>query len=132
VNSEIYWRNTFAGEPSIEFVELEKVIQKLQTLFDFLLDRRLFAVATIDNCDGASSGSHSAAITIANTATVTETVPATLSGNENTAISLAGISVSDTTNTGDSGTTTLTVSHGTITVGTPGGIGALLLHGGPR
>jgi hypothetical protein len=54
------------------------------------------AVTTTDNNNGASSGTQSAAITIANTTTVTEAVPATLSGNENTAISLTNISVSDT------------------------------------
>ena len=49
-------------------------------------------------------------------------MPPALSGNENTAISLAGVSVADTPNTGDTLTTVLTVSNGTITVATPGGI----------
>ena len=35
-------------------------------------------------------------ITLADTTTVSEAVPASLSGNENTAISLSGITVSDT------------------------------------
>ena len=53
---------------------------------------------------------------------MTETVPATLSGAENAAISLAAVTVADSPNTTDILTTTLSVSHGTITVGTPGGI----------
>ena len=56
------------------------------------------------------------------TTTVSETVPSSLSGNENTTISLSGITVSATPNTGDTLTTVLSVSHGTITVGTPGDV----------
>ena len=51
---------------------------------------------------------------------VSETVPASLSGNENTAISLSGHSRCRIVRTPtDTLTTTLTVSDGTITVGTP-------------
>ncbi len=80
------------------------------------------AVTTTDTNNGASSGTQTAAITINNSTTVIETVPEALSGNENSAISLATITVSDSPNTTDILSTTLTVSHGTITVGTPGGI----------
>ena len=79
------------------------------------------SVTTTDG-GGHSSGAQTAAITVADTAVVSESVPPALSGNENTAISLAGVSVADTPNTGDTLTTVLTVSNGTITVATPGGI----------
>ena len=79
------------------------------------------SVTTTDTNNGATSGTKTVAITVADTTTVSETVPASLSGNENTAISLSGISVSDGPNTADTLTTTLTVSHGTITVGTTSG-----------
>ena len=79
------------------------------------------SVTTTDG-GGHSSGAHTAAITVADTAIVSESVPPALSGNENTAIPLAGVSVADTPNTGDTLTTVLTVSNGTITVATPGGI----------
>ena len=79
------------------------------------------SVTTTDG-GGHSSGAHTAAITVADTAVISESVPPALSGNENTAISLAGVSVADTPNTGDTLTTVLTVSNGTITVATPGGI----------
>ena len=78
-------------------------------------------VTTTDTVNGATTGPQTVGITLADTTTVSEAVPASLSGNENTAISLSGsnaITVSDTPNTGDVLTTTLTVSHGTITVGT--------------
>ena len=52
---------------------------------------------------------------------MSETVSA-LSGNENTAILLNGISVSDTPSTGDTLTTTLAVSHGNITVAATSGV----------
>ena len=78
------------------------------------------SVTTTDG-GGHSSGAQTAAITVAGTAVITETVAAA-SGNENTAIPLAGVSVADTPNTGDTLTTVLTVSNGTITVATPGGI----------
>ena len=81
------------------------------------------AVTTTDTNNGASSGTtESAAITISNSTAVTETVPPTLSGAENTAISLAAIAASDSPNTADILATVLTVSHGTVTVGTPAGI----------
>ena len=76
----------------------------------------------LDTNNGASSGTQTAAITINNSTTVIETVPEALSGNENSAISLATITVSDSPNTTDILTMALTVSHGTITVGTPAGI----------
>src|SRR6202034_3298769 len=76
------------------------------------------AVTTTDTNNGASAGPQTANITISNSTTVTETVPATLSGSENSPISLASISVADTPNTTDILTTTLSVSHGAITVDT--------------
>ena len=53
------------------------------------------SVTTTDG-GGHSSGAHTAAITVADTAVISETVPPALSGNENTAIPLAGVSVVDT------------------------------------
>ena len=80
------------------------------------------SVPTTDTNNSATSGTKTVGITLADTTTVSEAVPASLSGNENTAISLSGISVSDGPNTGDMLHTTLTVSHGTITVGTTSGV----------
>ena len=80
---------------------------------------------TTDTNNSATSGTQTVGITLADTTTVSEAVPASLSGNENTAIPLSGsnaITVSDTPNTGDMLHTTLTVSHGTITVGTLDGV----------
>jgi uncharacterized repeat protein (TIGR03803 family) len=67
--------------------------------------------------DGRSSGTSTGAVTVADTTVPSEVVPATLSGNENTAISLSGVSVSVNPNTGDPLTTVLSVAHGTITAG---------------
>ena len=78
-------------------------------------------VATTDAASG-STVTKSAAITISNANVVAETVPATLTGTENTAIALSAIVVSDSPNTGDTLTTVLTVTHGTIAIATPGGI----------
>ena len=78
-------------------------------------------VKTTDTVNSATTGPQTVGITLADTTTVSDALPASLSGNENTAIPLSGsnaISVSDTPNTGDVLHTTLTVSHGTITVGT--------------
>ncbi|HLH98031.1 MAG TPA: NF038122 family metalloprotease [Xanthobacteraceae bacterium] len=69
---------------------------------------------------GNTSGLNSSAINIADTAIISETAPTSLTGNENTAISLAGVSIADSPNSGDTLTTLLAVSHGTITVGSPG------------
>ena len=82
-------------------------------------------VKTTDTINSATTGPQTVGITLADTTTVSDALPASLSGNENTAISLSGsnaISVSDTPNTGDVLHTTLTVSHGTITVGTLDGM----------
>ena len=80
------------------------------------------SVQTTDTNNSATSGTKTVGITLADTTTVSEAVPASLSGNENTAISLSGISVSDGPNTGDTLITTLAVSHGTITVGATSGV----------
>ena len=80
------------------------------------------SVQTTDANNSATSGTKTVGITLADTTTVSEAVPASLSGNENTAISLSGISVSDSPNTGDTLITTLAVSHGTITVGATSGV----------
>ena len=80
------------------------------------------SVTTTDTINSATSGTKTVGITLADTTTVSEAVPASLAGNENTAISLSGISVSDGPNTGDMLHTALTVSHGTITVGTTSGV----------
>ena len=80
----------------------------------------------------AAPVSQSAAITVIETTTlsdmVSETVPATLTGTENTAIALSAIVVSDSPNTGDTLTTVLTVTNGTIAIATP----AALLLGNER
>ena len=78
-------------------------------------------VTTTDTVNGATTGPQTVGITLADTTTVSDALPASLSGNENTAIALSGanaITVSDTPNTGDVLQTMLTVSHGTITVDT--------------
>jgi hypothetical protein len=82
------------------------------------------SVQTTDTNNGdTASVTKTVGITLADTTTVSETVPASLSGNENTAISLSGlnaITVTDSPNTTDVLTTTLTVSHGNLNVGTDG------------
>ena len=77
--------------------------------------------ATTTDVIGNTSGAMSVGITITDTAIISETVPASLAGNENTAISLGGVSVSDNPNSGDTLATLLTVSNGTVMVGMPGG-----------
>ena len=80
------------------------------------------SVTTTDTVNNATSATKTVAIQVADTTTVSETVPASLSGNENTAISLSGISVSDGPNTADLLHTVLTVSHGNINVDTTTGV----------
>ena len=80
------------------------------------------SVTTTDTVNNATSATKTVAIQLADTTTVSETVPASLSGNENTAISLSGISVSDGPNTADLLHTVLTVSHGNINVDTTSGV----------
>ena len=80
------------------------------------------SVTTTDTVNNATSATKTVAIQVADTTTVSETVPASLSGNENTAISLSGISVSDGPNTADLLNTVLTVSHGNINVDTTTGV----------
>ena len=75
---------------------------------------------TTDTVNGNTDAT-TVAITLGDTTTVSETVPA-LSGNENTAIALSGISVSATPNTSDVLTTTLAVMHGTIDVAATSGV----------
>ncbi len=59
---------------------------------------------------------------LADTTTVSETLPSLLSGNENTAIALSGANaITVASNSGDLLHTTLTLSHGTITVGSLSG-----------
>ena len=80
-------------------------------------------VATTDAASG-SSVSKTVGITLANTTAVSETVPSALSGDENVAIALNGgnaITISDSPNTSDILTTTLTVSHGALTIGSADG-----------
>ena len=85
--------------------------------------------ATTTDGGGNSSGTQKVAITVADTAVISETLPAPLSGSESAAISLAGIAVTDSLNPGDPTLkTVLQVSDGTITVGTPGG--ATVLNNG--
>ncbi|MGA2893336.1 MAG: hypothetical protein ABSE22_10725 [Xanthobacteraceae bacterium] len=78
-------------------------------------------VTTANTTSGNSSGTQTVSITVADTTTVSESVPPTLSGSENTAISLSAITVSDSPNTGDTLTTVLSVAHGSITVGAASG-----------
>ena len=66
---------------------------------------------------GRTSGASQGTISVADTATITETLPGSLTGVWGTPISLAGLSVADNPNTGDTLTTVLKVSNGTITVG---------------
>ena len=47
-------------------------------------------VTTTDTVNGATTGPQTVGITLADTTTVSEALPASLSGNENTAISLSG------------------------------------------
>ena len=85
--------------------------------------------ATTTDGGGNSSGTQKVAITVADTAVISETLPAPLSGSESAAIALAGIAVTDSLNPGDPTLkTVLQVSDGTITVGTPGG--ATVLNNG--
>ncbi len=72
--------------------------------------------ATTTDGGGASSGLKQFAITVADTGGITENLTGTLSGNENSSISLAGLVVADS-NSGDTLTTTLTVTSGSITAG---------------
>ncbi len=80
-------------------------------------------VATSDAASG-SSQSKTVGITLTDTTTVAETVPSGLNGQENVAIAFTGdnaITISDSPNTGDLLTTTLTVSHGTLSIGSADG-----------
>ena len=81
------------------------------------------AVITTDSSTGASSGTQTAAITIANTTTVTRdgAGDAERQRERRDRAERCHVPVSDSPNTTDILTTTLTVSHGTITVGTAGG-----------
>ena len=79
------------------------------------------ATVTVNVSDGFGNSATPKTIAIIDATTVSETVSA-LSGNENTAILLNGISVSDTPSTGDTLTTTLAVSHGNITVAATSGV----------
>jgi hypothetical protein len=64
------------------------------------------------------------------TATSLTGISASLTVNENTAVQLSGITVSDSPNTGDTLTTTLKVTNGTITVGTPSDVTSVTGNGG--
>lgn len=70
---------------------------------------------TVDSVNGQSA-TIGERITLADVTTVSETGAAIL-GAENTALSLAGISVSDTPNTSDALSTVLSVADGTISAG---------------
>ena len=78
-------------------------------------------VTTSDGTSGGSPVSQTAAITVVETTALSETVsPITV--NENASVTLSNyVVVSDTPNTGDVLTTTLTVTHGTITSGETSG-----------
>ena len=81
------------------------------------------SVTTTDTVNNATSATKTVAIQVADTTTVSETVPtSTLAVNENAALSLSGISVSDGPNTADLLHTVLTVSHGNINVDTTTGV----------
>jgi hypothetical protein len=77
------------------------------------------SVTTTDG-GGNTSGTQTVPITLIDTATISQALPPSLSGNENSQISLSGISVSDSPNSGDTLTTVLKVNDGTITVATAG------------
>ncbi len=80
-------------------------------------------MTTTDTVNNATSATKTVAIQVADTTTVSETVPtSTLAVNENAALSLSGISVSDGPNTADLLHTVLTVSHGNINVDTTTGV----------
>ena len=83
-------------------------------------------VTTSDGTSGGSPVSQTAAITVVETTALSETVsPITV--NENASVTLSNyVVVSDTPNTGDVLTTTLTVTHGTITSGETLGSGSTL------
>ena len=72
--------------------------------------------ATTTDGGGQTSGLKQFAITVADTGGITENLTGTLSGNENSSISLAGLTVADS-NPGDTLTTVLTVTSGSITAG---------------
>jgi len=74
-------------------------------------------VAATDTQDGNATATKTAAITVNDTSVPSEVVPSTLSGSENAAISLGGVSVSVSPNVGDPLSTVLSVSRGTITAG---------------
>ena len=78
-------------------------------------------MTTSDGTSGGSPVSQTAAITVVETTALSETVsPFTV--NENASVTLSNyVVVSDTPNTGDVLTTTLTVTHGTITSGETSG-----------
>src|SRR6516165_11056857 len=77
-------------------------------------------MTTTDTADG-NQASISASINVADTSMPSETINSSYSGNENTAISLTGLSVSASPNTTDPLSTTLSVTHGTLTVGSQSG-----------
>ena len=79
------------------------------------------ATVTVNASDSFGNSAIPKTIAIIDATTVSETVSA-LSGDENTAILLNGISVSDTPSTGDTLTTTLAVLHGNITVAATSGV----------
>ena len=72
--------------------------------------------ATTTDGGGQTSGLKQFAITVADTGGITENLTGTLSGNENSSLSLAGLTVADS-NPGDTLTTVLTVTSGKITAG---------------
>ena len=80
------------------------------------------SMTTTDTADGNHT-SASASISVADAATITETGVTTgnFSGYENTAIPLTGISVSDSNTNDGTLKTTLSVTHGTISIGSTSG-----------
>ncbi|HXC29440.1 MAG TPA: ParB-like protein, partial [Stellaceae bacterium] len=80
------------------------------------------SMTTTDTEDNQSTGAEAAGVTVADTATISETgVTGGFSGNENTAISLASVQVSDTNTNDNTLVTTLSVNDGTVSVGTTAG-----------
>jgi Ca2+-binding RTX toxin-like protein len=78
------------------------------------------SMTTIDTADNKTTGAEKTGITVADTATISESVPSSLSGVYGSPVLLAGISVADNPNSTDTLTTVLKVTTGTIAVATPG------------
>jgi hypothetical protein len=78
------------------------------------------SMTTTDTVDNRSTGAETATITVTDTTTPSESLGGPYSGNENAAIGLS-LSVAASPNTNDQLSTVLSVSHGTLTVGSQTG-----------